>query len=432
MDGDDFSKRLREFDFLFTSPCENIVVTAARGGGKTVATLQSVVWRLLAGPSNGSALFFSATLRQAKKTTETPMRMITGRYPPGFCRYNMSEHCYRFFVGPNDVRELLLMSYEDKETKRGYHPEIIVLDECGSMPYDMLGTVILPMLGPARERGVGKLIAIGTARHNTIFHHLWKRGKSAAFPDWESYTLKADQCTLLGPQYLWNMQNTLTRAEYAQEFECDFDANVLAGSVYGEFMQRFTDPHISDCWSWDPTLPVWTAWDLGFTDYTAIWFFQVKGDRITFIDFFEDNGQTIPYYADVLLKKPYSYRMAILPHDGGANNVRGAPVREQLNKYGLRTEVLRNESEQTGINAARTLLQTALFNKTACMAGIGHLRSFKYKIDWKTGEKTGTNHDEHSHCADAFRYAAMARSIWMRGSGATTVYRPAGEYSVLY
>jgi phage terminase large subunit len=105
--------------------------------------------------------------------------------------------------------------------------------------------------------------------------------------------------------------------------------------------------------------------------------------------------------------------LAILPHDGGARNIRGAPVAEQLGKYGIRTEILRLTCEQEGINAVRTLLQTTRFNKTNCKIGIEHLRNFKYKIDKKTGIKLKqTEHNEHSHGADAFRYAVLAKDIW--------------------
>ena len=139
-------KRRKEFDFLFTSTSPNIAVVAARGTGKTVAAVQSTISRLLCGRPNSSAIFFSATLSQAKGTVEGPMRMIMQSYPDGFCRYNISEHKYKFYVAEDDVREFLLLSYENQETKRGFHPDTVVLDECGSMPADMFGLVIEPML----------------------------------------------------------------------------------------------------------------------------------------------------------------------------------------------------------------------------------------------------------------------------------------------
>jgi hypothetical protein len=303
-------KKRKEFEFLFTSSSPNIVVVAARGTGKTVAAVQSTVVRLLAGKKGSSALFFSATLGQAKKTVEPIMRQIMVNYPPRFCQYNVAEHTYKFFAGEDDVRELILLSYEDKETKRGYHPDTLVLDECASMPYNM-ESVLIPMMGPAMSAGTGRILAIGTAQGTNKFYELWQRGRDVNFSDWESYTIKASDCNLLGAEYLWQVKNCLTAAEYAQEFECDFHANVLVGAVYGEFMRRFTDEHIDDSHDWDSSSPVWTAWDLGISDYTSIWFFQVKNDLVTFIDYLEDEGQDIPYYANQLMRKPYNYNALI-------------------------------------------------------------------------------------------------------------------------
>jgi hypothetical protein len=105
------------------------------------------------------------------------------------------------------------------------------------MPHDILGLIIEPMLAPARMELVGYC---GTAQGPNRFYELWKRGKDVNFPDWESYTIKASSCNLFSHNALWDMQNSMTAAEYAQEMECDFNANVLVGSVYGEFMRRFT------------------------------------------------------------------------------------------------------------------------------------------------------------------------------------------------
>lgn len=419
----------KEFSFLFLSSSPNIVVVAARGTGKTVAAVQSTVHRLLGGRPNGSAIFFSATLKQAKNTVEAPMRAITSVYPPGFCQYNIAEHKYKFFLGPDDVRELLLLSYEKQETKRGYHPDIIVLDECASMPSDMLALVIEPMLAPAMSLGHGRLLAIGTAQGPNKFYELWLRGKSKE--NWESYTLKASETHLLDHKFLWEARQNMTAAEYNQEYECDFKANVLVGSVYGEFMDRYTYKNVDDSYSYDSSLPVWTAWDLGFTDNTAIWFFQVKNDLVTFIDFYEGSGHDTSFYAQELLEKPYGYARAILPFDGGRKDMRGDPIFEQLERHGIRTEVLGNMSEMDGIDEARRLLKTARFNGEKCKEGLSHLKSFRFRTDSRSGARLkGTVHDEHSHAADAFRYAATSKHIWRSLSDGTKVSFIRPDYNI--
>jgi len=403
----------KEFKFLFISNCPNIVVVACRGAGKTVAAIQSTVYRLFNGKANGSAIFFSPTLPQARGTVEGPMRMIISSLPEGLCQYNVSEHKYKFFMGPKDVRELLLLSYEDPETKRGYHPDTVVLDECASMPVGMFSVVIEPMLAPARSAGYGRLLAIGTPQGPNKFHELFLRGLDDSWTDWESYELKASETNLLDKNFLWRARNGMTSAEFNQEYECDFKANVIAGSVYGEFMDKFTKQNIDDSYSYDPSLPVWTAWDLGYTDNTSIWFFQAKNDLITFIDFFEDSGKDTSFYVNELLAKPYHYAKCILPWDGARKDMRGASISEQIERYGLRTECLSNSSEMDGIDEARRLLKVARFNRKNCEKGLIHLKSFKFKTDPRSKMRLkGTVHDQHSHAADAFRYAAMGKDTW--------------------
>ena len=130
-----------QFAFLWERPAPNKVIVAARGSGKTVATLQFVLQSLLSGKPNGSAVFFSSTLKQVKQVVTPIMRQLTLNFEPQFCKFNHTENIYRFTFEKGDVRELLLLAYENPETKRGLHPQLVVLDECASMPADMFGNI---------------------------------------------------------------------------------------------------------------------------------------------------------------------------------------------------------------------------------------------------------------------------------------------------
>jgi hypothetical protein len=46
----------------------------------------------------------------------------------------------------------------------------------------------------------------------------------------------------------------------------------------------------------DETLPVFTAWDLGYNDSTAIWFFQILGKEIRLIEYLEGSGESLSYW----------------------------------------------------------------------------------------------------------------------------------------
>jgi hypothetical protein len=189
-----------EFGFLFTSRSQNMAVVAARGTGKTFAVIQYAVYFLLSARPNASVVFFSATLGQAKDTVREPMMEITRNYPEGFCRFNKAEHTYVFNLGPKDERELRLRGYEGGETRRGLHPDMVILDECASIPSGMLETVIIPMLAPIPEKGLeaGRLIAIGTARGKNSFYqgcqrtkYIWSGKCPVAFAEFQGCHPKA-------------------------------------------------------------------------------------------------------------------------------------------------------------------------------------------------------------------------------------------------
>ena len=102
--------------------------------------------------------------------------------------------------------------------------------------------------------------------------------------------------------------------QYAQEFECSFES-ALIGSYYGSYLEtaqaeeRITRvPHT-------PSLPVHTAWDLGISDATAIWFLQPIGRMLHVIDYLEASDHGLEWYSRVLHEKPYTYGRHYFPHD---------------------------------------------------------------------------------------------------------------------
>ncbi len=66
---------------------------------------------------------------------------------------------------------------------------------------------------------------------------------------------------------------------------------------------------------YEPGLPVYTAWDLGISDETSIWFFQFLGKEIRVIDYYSNNGEGLPHYAAALRDRGYRYARHFAPHD---------------------------------------------------------------------------------------------------------------------
>src|SRR6185295_19624149 len=84
--------------------------------------------------------------------------------------------------------------------------------------------------------------------------------------------------------------------------------------------------------AYDDAAPVHTAWDIGYRDDTAIWFYQVVRNEIHVIDYHASSGQTIAFYTKLVSDKPYRYGQHWLPHDARAKTLAsgGKSVIEQL------------------------------------------------------------------------------------------------------
>lgn len=62
-------------------------------------------------------------------------------------------------------------------------------------------------------------------------------------------------------------------------------------------------------------LPVYTFWDIGMHDYTAIIFAQIHGNDIRIIDCYHNNNYALDHYAYIIRQKKYDYACHYLPHD---------------------------------------------------------------------------------------------------------------------
>ena len=121
----------------------------------------------------------------------------------------------------------------------------------------------------------------------------------------------------------------LTPEQYAQEFQCSFDAAIL-GSYFGrELTDAETAGRITSV-PYDPAIPVHTAWDIGIGDSTAIWFFQIVLSELHVIDHYEASG-----FARLAITSMFSNRSRIntvadyLPHDAMAREL-GSRLRRHL------------------------------------------------------------------------------------------------------
>ena len=187
------------------------------------------------------------------------------------------------------------------------------------------------------------------------------------------------------------------------------DASSDQGSVYGPLIDKleqrgglapFETPHDG----------VFTSWDLGISDATAIFFWRINGaGSVDVIDHYERNGMPLSHFLDLVESKPYRYVKHWFPHDARARTLQtGSSTVELANaRFPGMVAISPSLSLADGLQAARCLLEGPIRIHPATGAGLDALRAYHYEWDEdsKCFGKTPV-HDFSSHSADAFRYLA--------------------------
>jgi hypothetical protein len=164
-----------------------------------------------------------------------------------------------------------------------------------------------------------------------------------------------------------------------------------------------------------PELLVHTAWDLGMSDSTAIWFVQVHGREVRLIDYLEDSGEGIAHYAAELQKraeeKKFRYGRHFGPHDIEVRELGTGKSRvDTALEHGIRFEVVpRIERQADGIEAVRQFLPLCWFDEEGTADGVKAVEHYRRQWDERLGTyKSQPLHDWASHGAKAFETLARA------------------------
>jgi hypothetical protein len=197
-----------------------------------------------------------------------------------------------------------------------------------------------------------------------------------------------------------------------QEYLCDWSA-ALIGSVWGDLIDDVAKEG-RICGFEHSYADVFTSWDLGFTDSTAIWFWQVKEGRVDLIDFYEEHGKPLSHYFDIIDGKPYRYVKHWLPHDARQTTLAaGVSILNQfIRRYPGVVSCGPDLPLLEGIQAARWMIQQGVRFHARTSDGVKCLREYHYEYDEdKKDYSVRPAHDWSSHASDAFRYVAAVVKV---------------------
>ena len=376
-------------------------LVAHRRAGKTVAAINDIVRAALMSKDEYPLYSYIAPYRsQAKSVAWDYLKHFAA---PVLKSSNEAELTVELVTGA----KIRLFGADNADAMRGLGFSGVFMDEYGDFRPSVWGNVIRPTLSDKQ----GWAVFAGTPKGKNQFWQIYDQA-SRSDGEWFCLKLTASESGLLPATELNAAKAQISEDQYLQEYECSFEAAIL-GAYYGtDLRQAELDGRITNV-PYDPHLPVHTAWDLGYRDDTAIWWYQVIRNEIHLIDFFAISGANIEEIAKIIKEKPYKYGKHNLPHDARAKTLaaQGKSVIEQLAEHlGINNlAIVPDLGVQDGIQAVRQCLPMCWFDKTKCAEGIEALRQYQREYDEdKKAFRSSPRHDWTSHPSDAFRMMAVA------------------------
>lgn len=213
----------------------------------------------------------------------------------------------------------------------------------------------------------------------------------------------------------------------------------LEGAIYADELRAAHEQGRIAKVAHDPNLCVYTAWDIGHTDDTAIWWYQVLAGEVHIIESYARSGGSPSHFASQVLgkevdldiidgevrvnigadipglehRRAYEYETHWLPHDARAKTLsaHGKSTQEQLSEafgWGA-VQIVPKLDREDGIKAARTVFKRCWFDESLTSDGVKALRRYRRELQTDgVSLKPQPKHDQASHYADAFRYLAVA------------------------
>ena len=210
-----------------------------------------------------------------------------------------------------------------------------------------------------------------------------------------------------------------------QEYFCSFEA-LLPGLVYKDELRAAIEQNRITNVPIDPTLPINTAWDLGYNDQTSIWFWQAVGNEIRLVDYHQDNRKSVQHYCNNVIKTwaikhgcRYETGRHLGPHDCEKHDMNGKTAQMYAAECGIRMErTARPHRKRDGLAAVRKLWYRIWIDDSREGSQLGYACLSSYhreKDEEKDTFKDEPVHDWSSHGADALQTLALGFNESMAG-----------------
>lgn len=272
---------------------------------------------------------------------------------------------------------------------------------------------------PMLQENDGWVAFITTPRGKNHAYSMFQHAEAS--PGWFAQRLTIDDTGALTEkqiadalaEYVAIYGEDIGHAKFEQEYYCSWTAAIV-GAFYARELSAVRNEGRLCRVEAIPGIPVHTSWDLGVSDDTALWHFQVAGPQILILGCHAQSGVGLDYY-DSYMRQTYAREgwmkgIDFVPHDARQREwASGRGRMETMIAMGFTPELVPNVGLMDGINAARRTLPLCVFDSGTEMTGFSALESYKRK--WDDAKKAYSLYPEHdwaSHYADSFRYLALS------------------------
>jgi len=273
-------------------------------------------------------------------------------------------------------------------------------------------------LRPVINENKGFMIFATTPRGKNHFYDLWRMAQNN--PEWYTYKLTWKEAGVFTEDDIQRERDAgMSEEMIDSEYNCEFAG--LEGSYYIRYLDQMRLSGRIGFVPHDPTAKVHTSWDLGYGDSTAICFFQMIGNEVHMIDYYENHSYDFAHYAQIVHSKPYIYDKHFAPHDIENHHLStGVTTKAVAAQLGINFSVLPTLKMrlEDGIETARGFFTRLWINETTCGRLIKCLENYRKEFDNKYNVfKERPVHDWASDCADSYRYAAIGIKHYLQFGG---------------
>lgn len=203
-------------------------------------------------------------------------------------------------------------------------------------------------------------------------------------------------------------KRTMSKADYENIWEGK-TLPAIAGAIYAEEMGKMDAERRVGDFPYDPFHRVHPVFDMGWNDHMSIGLWQRHVSQLRCVDYLEDSHKTLDHYSAELRKLPYNYGTVFVPHDGDHGDYKtGKTAKKILEDLGWTVVALPQGDFSDELRTARMTLGQVFINRAKCARFLECLRRYRRAINKQTLEPGDPVHDEFSHGADMYRYAAVA------------------------